>query len=226
MRETAEDDRPRERLLAHGPEVLSDADLVAIVLGSGLPGSNVVDLARALLEEHVGLAGLVRADARSLQRSRGLGPARAAQLIAVIELGRRMQQLGIDARPLLTSPAAVHAFFAGRYIGKSREELYVLALDTRGRLVGAPALIPGTTDAIPIHLGDVFREPLVRSARQVLLVHNHPSGDPRPSPADVRMTKEIISMGKLLDVEVLDHVIVGLGKYVSMRDAGYAFREA
>lgn len=221
MREIAEDDRPRERLLEHGPEVLSDAELVAVVLGSGLPGTNVVDLARAVLEEHAGLAGLVRADTRALQRTKGLGPARAAQLAATIELGRRMQQLGAEARPLLTSPAAVHAFFAGRYIGKTKEELYVCALDVRGRLVGAPTLVPGTVNGVPIRLVEVFREPLVRNAVSFLLVHNHPSGDPRPSPADVRMTKEIVAAAKLLDLELIDHVVIGAGTFVSMREAGY-----
>jgi DNA repair protein RadC len=225
MREIAEDDRPRERLLAHGPEVLSDADLVAILLGSGVPGVNVVDLARSTLEDHGGLAGLVRADSRSLQRARGLGPARAALLLAAIELGRRIQQVGPEARPLLLSPAAVHAYFAGRYIGKTKEELYVAALDTRGRLLGAPTLITGTVNGVPIRLAEVFREPLVRSATSFLLVHNHPSGDPRPSPQDIAMTKEIHAAARLLDLELLDHVIVGAGRYVSLKTEGYAFRD-
>ena len=224
IREIAEDDRPRERLLKHGPEVLSDADLLAILLGSGVPGINVVDLARDLLEQHAGLAGLVRADTKSLQRAKGLGPARAAQVAAALELGRRMQQLGPEARPMLTSPAAVYAYFAGRYIGKRKEELYVLALDTRGRLLGAPAFVPGTVNGVPIRMAEVFREPLVRDAVSILLVHNHPSGDPRPSPADVRMTNEIIATGKLLEVDVLDHVIVGATKFISMKESGYAFR--
>jgi DNA repair protein RadC len=223
MREIAEDDRPRERLLKHGPQVLSDAELVAIVLGSGVPGTNVVDLARSLLEAHGGLAGFVRADTKALQRGKGLGPARAAQLAATIELGRRMQQLGPEARPLLTSPAAVFGHFAGRYIGKTKEELYVAALDTRGRLMGAPSLVGGTVNAVPLRLAEVFREPLVREATSFILVHNHPSGDPRPSAPDVTMTKEILAAAKLLDLELLDHVVIGAGTYVSMREAGYGF---
>ena len=121
------------------------------------------------------------------------------------------------------APQAVYAYFAGRFIGKQKEELFVLALDTRGRLLGAPQLIAGAVNAVPVRPIEVFREPLVRNAVSILLVHNHPSGDPRPSAADVRLTKEIIASGKLLEVEVVDHVIVGTGRYVSMREAGYAF---
>jgi DNA repair protein RadC len=225
MREMAEDDRPREKLLALGGEVLSDAELVAVLLGSGMRGTNVVDLSRHILESLGGLGGLVRADTDTLQEAKGLGPARAALLAAAVELGRRMQQLGPEARPLLVSSAAVYAHFVGRCVGKTQEELYVCSLDMKGRLLGAPDMVHGTVNAVPVRPLDVFRGAIVKRATQIVMVHNHPSGDPRPSAADVATTKEMIAVSKLLEVEVVDHVIIGAGKYVSLRDSGYAFRD-
>jgi len=224
MREFAEDERPRERLLRHGPEGLSDAELVAIVLGSGLAGENVVDLARRVLEQSGGLAGLVRADARSLRRFRGLGSAKAAQLAAAVELGRRVQRLAPDDRPPLGSPEAVYGYVAGRFIGRTKEELLVLPLDARGRLLGAPATIAGTVLTVSVRPAEVFREAVVLEATGVILVHNHPSGDPTPSPDDIRVTKELAAAGRLLGIDLVDHVIVGLNRYVSMRRDGIALR--
>jgi DNA repair protein RadC len=223
MREIATDERPRERLLQHGAEVLSDAELVAIILSSGMRGENVVDVARGLMDSLGGLDGLVRADPKALQRTRGLGPARAAQLSAAIELGRRVQQVGGDARPLLRTAEQVFAFFGPRLLGLTKEELYVLSLDTRGRLLGAANEAHGGVTSLQLRPADVFREPIVLQAVAVILVHNHPSGDPRPSPPDVTMTKMVIAAGELLAIEVQDHVIIGAGKYCSMRNEGYAF---
>ncbi|MBI2764512.1 MAG: DNA repair protein RadC [Chloroflexi bacterium] len=223
MREIAEDERPRERLLTHGPERMSEADLVAIVLGSGNRGENVLDFARRIIEGAGGLAGLARSDGLAMQRIRGLGPARAAQLAAAIELGRRVQQLDPDARPSLTTPEAVFALLAGRFVGKSKEQLYVLGVDARGRLIGAPQPIGGGVNAITIRPSEIFREAIVLEATSVILVHNHPSGDPRPSPQDVATTARLIAAAKLLDIGVLDHVILGHGRWVSMKREGYAF---
>ena len=223
MREIATDERPRERLLRHGPEVLSDGELVALILGSGVKGENVVDVARSLLETIGGLPGLVRAEARELQRARGLGPAKAAQLAAAVELGRRVQQIDPDSRPKLVTPEQVFQLLGSRLLGRAKEELYVLALDTRGRLLGAANAIHGGIDHIPVRTADVFREAIVLEAVSVILAHNHPSGDPRPSPPDVATTKAIIAAGTLLGIEVIDHVIIGQGKFVSMSKEGYAF---
>lgn len=224
MRDLAEDERPRERLLRHGTEVLSDAELVALVLGSGLSGENVVDLARRLLEQVGGLPGLVRADARSLQRLRGVGVAKAAQLSAAVELGRRVQRLAPEDRPLLNSPEAVYGYVAGRLVGRTREQLLVLPLDTRGRLLGAPAVVPGSVLSVSIRPAEVFREAVIAEATGVILVHNHPSGDPSPSRDDIAVTNELAEAGRILGIDVVDHVIVGLNRYVSMRREGIALR--
>jgi len=224
MREFADDERPRERLLRHGPAVLGDAELIAIVLGSGIRGENVMDLARRLVESEGGLDGLVRADVQSLQRARGLGPAKAAQLAAAIELGRRLQQLDPDARPVLARPEAIFAFMAPRLLGRPKEELHVLALDAGNRLLGAPMRVPGGVNMVPVRTAEVFREAIVQHATSVVLVHNHPSGDPRPSRPDVAITRDLIAAGELLQIAVHDHIVVGHGKYVSMKRDGYAFR--
>jgi DNA repair protein RadC len=223
IRELDERDRPREKLLLHGPSVLSEAELLAIVLGSGLAGENVVDLARRILESTGNLPGLVRADARSLQRAKGVGPAKAAQIAAAIELGRRVQQIDPEQRPQLTSPEAVFRHFGSRLLGRASECLLVLSLDTKGRLLGAPSSLDGGVSAVTIRPADVFREPVVLAATSVVLVHNHPSGDPSPSPQDVAVTRELLSAGELLGITVQDHVIVGQGRFVSMRSEGLAF---
>lgn len=223
IRELADDERPRERLLRHGPEVLGDAELVAILLGSGVPGENVVDLARRMIDSAGGLAGLVRADARALQRTRGLGPAKAAQVIAAVELGRRAGRLDPDSRPQLTTPEAVFALMGPLFTGKTKEQLYVLALDTRGRLVGSPVAIEGGVSSVSIRAAEVFREPVVLEATSAILVHNHPSGDPRPSPQDAAVTRDLAAAGEMLGVSLLDHVVIGQGRFVSMKREGLGF---
>jgi DNA repair protein RadC len=224
MREHAADERPRERLLAHGPATLSDAELIAIVLGAGLKGENVVDLARRLLETSGGLGGLVRADVKALQRVRGLGPAKAAQVAAAVELGRRAGQLEPDSRPLLDSPEAVHGLLGPRTLGRTREDVFVLALDTKNRLLGSAIAVSGSVANVNLRPGEVFREPIVLDATAVILAHNHPSGDPSPSPQDVMVTRELIEAGDMLGIPVLDHVILGQRQFVSLKREGLAFR--
>lgn len=222
MRELASDDRPREKLLQHGPDALSDGEVLAIVLGSGMAGENVVDLARRVLEDSGGATGLARMDAHTLKRTKGLGPAKAAQVIAAIELGRRVQREGFLDRPALLSPEAVDALIGSKLRSLRKEVLHVLALDTKGRLLGAPATVAGNVNSIPARAGEVFREAIILDARSIVLAHNHPSGDARPSPQDVAVTKGLVAAGKLLDIEVFDHVIIGqgAGNFVSMLKEG------
>jgi DNA repair protein RadC len=223
MREHAADERPRERLAAHGPSVLSDAELIAIVLGSGLRGENVVDLARRLLEQSGGLGGLVRADVKALLRVKGLGPAKAAQVIAAVELGRRARDLDPDSRPIVDSPEAVFALLGPRVLGKTKEEVFVLSLDTKNRLIGSASVVSGSVANVNLRPGEVFREPIVLDATSVIVAHNHPSGDPRPSTSDVLVTKELIEAGELLGIRVADHVVLGQRDFVSLRREGLGF---
>lgn len=218
IRDWAGDERPRERLLEHGPETLSDADLIAIVLRSGTPGENVVDMARGLLESFGGIDGILRAGPKAIQRAKGLGPAKAAQLSAAIELGRRAQGISMGERPDLRTPEKVMELMGPRLIGARREDLYCLALDTKGRLLGGVnPVISGTANSISLRPAELFREAVILDAPSVILVHNHPSGDPRPSPQDVATTKAFVAAGKLLDISVEDHVVIGTNAFVSMR---------
>lgn len=224
MREFAGDERPRERLIRHGAAVLADAELVAIILGSGQPGENVLDFARRILDGLGGVSVLARADAALLQSVKGLGPARAAQLAAAIELGRRVQQADPESRPLLTTPESVVALLGPRLAGKAREEVYSLPLDSRGRLLGAAVPISnGAANAVALRPAGAFREAILLEAVSILVVHNHPSGDPRPSPQDVSLTRQLIKAGEMLDITVSDHVILGAQSFVSFKRDGYAF---
>jgi DNA repair protein RadC len=224
MRELSGDERPRERLLRHGPSVLGDAELVAIILGSGMTGENVLDFSRRILDGIGGLAALARADAPLLQRVKGLGPARAAQLAAAIELGRRVQHADPNLRPSLATPESVAALLGPRLAGKPLEEVYAIPLDSRGRLLGALTPISsGGANAVALRPAEVFREAIMLHAVSVILVHNHPSGDPRPSTQDVALTRQIIKAGDLLDIIVLDHVILAGQAFLSLKRDGYAF---
>lgn len=221
IHELAEDERPRERLLQHGPAYLSDTDLVAIVLGSGSQGENVVDLARRILDEAGGLAGLVRAEAKALQRTKGVGPAKAAQISATIELGRRAQQVDPKSRPKLTSPEDVFALMGGRFSGKTKEEMVVLSLDTKSQLLGSATAMTGNVRSVSMRIGELFREPVVLDATAVIITHNHPSGDAKPSTTDIKLTREIMAAGKVLGIDVKDHVVIGQNSYVSLRREGH-----
>lgn len=218
MRDLAGDERPRERLLERGAETLSDSELIAIILRSGVPGENVVDMARGLLDTFGGIDGILRAGPKAIQRAKGLGPAKAAQLAAAIELGRRAQGLRMTERPDLRSPEKVMDLLGGRLVGARREDLYCLALDTKGRLLGGlNPVISGTANSLSLRPAELFREAVILDAPSVILVHNHPSGDPRPSPQDIATTRAFIAAGKLLDITVEDHVVIGTNTFVSMR---------
>jgi DNA repair protein RadC len=221
IRELADDERPRERLLRHGAEVLSDTELIALVLGSGMPGENVLDLARRVLESAGGLPGLLGTDPAAMQRIRGLGPAKAALLAAAVELGRRAGGLEPESRPLLTTPELVFAFLGARLRGRPTEQLHVLSLDVKGRLLGGGTTIDGSVSAISTLPVEVFREPIVLRATSVILVHNHPSGDARPSPQDVAVTQKLAEAAAILQLSLLDHVIIGQNSYISMKREGY-----
>ncbi len=224
IRELADDDKPRERMMLHGPGNLSEADLIAIILGSGIRGENVIDLARRIVQEQGKLPGLARADVKSLAKIKGLGPAKATQLVAAIELGRRVQRITPADRELLNAPEAVFAYLGPILVGESKERLFVLSLDTKGRLLGSLAEVPGGVSAVRVRPAEVFRQPVILDATSIILAHNHPSGDPRPSAQDVGATEELIKAGRLLDIEVLDHVVIGANAFVSLQREGLAFR--
>lgn len=224
MRDWAGDERPRERLLEHGAETLTEAELLAILLRSGIAGQNVVDMAREIIDSFGGLDGLLRAGPKALLRAKGLGPAKAAQVAAAIEIGRRAQALDRTERHDLRTPEQVYALLGPKLVGATREQLYCLAVDTRGRLLGGTnPVVSGSANVIALRPAELFREAIVLDAPSVILVHNHPSGDPRPSPQDISTTKAFIAAGKILDLDVEDHVVIGTNSWVSMRREKMAF---
>jgi len=220
----AEDERPRERLIATGPGGLSKAELLAILLRVGVSGENAVQLAQRILDELGGLAGIQRASVSDMCKIHGLGEAKAAQIKAAIELGTRLAREQSDERGPLSSPADAAAVIQLEMQGLVQEELWVLLLDTRNRLLNQPERIyKGSLNLSLVRVGELFKPAIQKSAASLILAHNHPSGDPTPSPEDVALTRSVVQAGKLLDIEVLDHLVIGYGRYVSMKEKGLGF---
>ena len=218
-------DRPRERLERLGPQALTSAELLAILLRTGTRAEGVLQLAARLLQEHGGLRGLAGADLSTLSAVRGLGSAKASTIAAAFELGRRLALEGDDARPLVTSPADIARLLQSELELLAHEELrlLVLVLDTKHRVLAAPMLYRGSVRESTVRVAELFREAVRRNAAAVAVAHNHPSGDPEPSAADIEMTRALVAAGELLDVAVLDHVVFGRGRYVSMRERRLGF---
>ncbi len=226
MRDMRADDRPREKLLRLGRSMLTDEELIALFLRTGLHGCNVLELA-ALLKRRAGsLAALGAMEAADINKlCKGIGPAKAATLAAVFELGQRAVQESYAARPMADA-ATVYHYLAGELRYEEQENLCVLLLDSRRCLLRRVSLYRGTLTRLIVHPRDVFREAIRYNASSVLIVHNHPSGDPTPSKADEQLTQELAEVGRLLRMPVMDHVIIGSPAdnrpkpYYSFREAG------
>jgi len=217
IKDLARLDRPRERLARYGPAVLSNAELIAILLRTGIAGLNAVQLARHLLIEMGGLVGIHRADFEQLRQQRGVGPAKAAQLKAAVELGRRLSVAQPEERPVIQSPDDAAVLLMYEMGALEQEYLRVILLDTRNRVVKMVDVYHGSLNASLIRVGEVFRDAVRINAASMIVAHNHPSGDPDPSPEDVQVTRAIVAAGKLLDIEVLDHLIIGKNRFVSLK---------
>jgi len=216
-------DRPRERLERLGPQALSSAELIAILLRVGTRGESAVAVGQRLLGGLGGLTGLHRAPFAELVAQRGLGPAKAAQIKAAIELGRRLTLEAPDERPTIHTPADAAALLQYEMSAFEQEHLRVMYLNTRNRVLGWEDVYRGSLNTSQVRVGELFKGAIRRNAASVLIAHNHPSGDPSPSPDDIVLTKSIIEAGRLLDIEVLDHVVVGQGQWVSMKERRLAF---
>ena len=214
-------ERPREKLLAAGAQRLSDAELLALVLGSsGLRGSNVVDLARGMLSAHHSLRELLSADRSALLATRGLGEAGYCRLQAALELARRHYAEALRSGPLLDSPAATHRFLIAQLRDQPHELFCCLHLDNRHRLIAFDELFRGTIDGASVHPREVVKQALRRNAAAVILAHNHPSGIAEPSQADELITRRLREALALVDIRVLDHCIVGDGGCLSFAERG------
>lgn len=221
--ELASSDKPRERLTTLGAEVISNAELIAILLRSGIEGKNAVQMAQEILVHHGGLEGLHKTSYEELCNMRGVGPAKAAQIKAAIELGRRLS-LGRSAdQPAINSPEDAATMVLYEMGALESEHLRVLLLDTRNKLIKIVEIYRGSLNSSFIRIGEIFRYAIRTNAASLIVVHNHPSGDPTPSPEDVAVTREIVAAGKLLDIEVLDHLIIGKNNFVSLKSKSLGF---
>ncbi len=218
-----EGERPRERLARYGPEALSDAELIAIILRSGAQGINVIDMATQLMRHYQTLAALAQASFTDLQQHRGVGEAKAAQILAAIELGRRVMRAAPTLRPKVDSPESVARLLLSELAFADQEHVKVVLLDTRNQVIATPTVYKGTLNTTAIRIGEIFKEAIRRNAAGIVLAHNHPSGDPTPSPEDVILTRRVVQAGKLLNIEVLDHLILGRDTWVSMKDRRLGF---
>ncbi len=223
IKEFPPDSQPRERLRDAGAAALSDAELLAILLRVGVAGTNVLQLAQQLLVEHGGWIGLQRADYSELCRRRGVGEAKAATLKAALEIGRRILITGTDDRPQIRSPTDVANLLMVEMGHLDQEHLRTVLLDTKNRVQQISTIYVGSVNTALIRVGEVFRDAVRKNSTAIIMVHNHPSGDPTPSTEDILVTRQIVEAGKLLDIDVLDHLIIGRGRYVSMRERGQGF---
>ncbi len=216
-------ERPRERLMLVGEGALSTAELLAIILRTGVGGESALDIARRLLSTHDGLTGLARASFAELRAERGLGNAKTAQLKAALELGRRMLLATPEDRLVVRSPSDVAQLLMAEMAHLDQENFRVLYLDTRNHLLGSETIYVGSLNASHIRVAEVFRDAIKRNCAAVIVAHNHPSGDPSPSPEDVEVTRQLVAAGQLLNIELLDHLIIGQQRFVSLRERGLGF---
>lgn len=216
-------ERPRERLAKLGPQALSTAELLAILLRVGVAGENAVQVGQRLLQSLGGLAGLQRASYEEVCSQHGVGPAKAAQIKAAIELGRRLVVEAPEERPAIHSPADAATLVQYEMSALEQEELRVILLDTRNRVIDIASVYRGSLNSSQVRVGELFKTAIRRNCAALIVVHNHPSGDPAPSPDDIAITRALVQAGKLLDVEVLDHLVIGRGRYVSLKERGLGF---
>lgn len=229
IKDMAEKDRPRERLIVEGAEALSSADLIAILLRTGRRGYSAIDIAHQLLARFQSLERLARASIEDLRKVKGVGPDKAVTLKAAFTLAQRMARELQMELPTLDTPERVVELLREENRLYEVEQFQVLLLNTRRRLIRVERLSQGTLDTVLVHPRDVFKLAIAANASAVILAHNHPSGDPTPSEADVKVTRDLIRAGQLLKIDVLDHIILGrrtadrTRDYVSLRELGYFY---
>jgi DNA repair protein RadC len=223
IRDLPSGDRPRERLRDSGPGALSNQELLAILLRTGGTRESALAMASRLLGRFDGLVGLARTGFAELCAERGLGEAKAAQVQAALELGKRLVATQPQERAVIRFPQDVSNLLLAEMGLLDQEHMRVILLNTRNQVLGVSEVYRGSVHTAVIRIAELFREALRQNAPSIILVHNHPSGDPAPSAEDIAMTKEAIQAGELLDVDVLDHVILAHGRFESMKTAKVAF---
>lgn len=221
MKELALNDRPREKLQRHGVAALGDNELVALVLGSGGPRGGALTVANGVLAARGGLHGLAYSTCDELARIAGIGRARAAQIVAALELGRRTLVPAPGTRRQLRSPRDAAEYLLPTFGSRAVEQFGLVLLNGRHRIIRTLVLAVGTANATVVEPRDVFREAALGRAAAVVVFHNHPSGDPTPSPADVELTRRLAAAGVLMGIDVVDHIILGDVRYCSLKEMGH-----
>ena len=218
MKFLANDDRPREKLQRHGVAALGDNELLALVIGSGSRRGGALAVANEVLAAHGGVHALARCTADVLARTKGIGRARAAQIVAAIELGRRTLATAAAERPRVTSARDAARLLLPRFGSHGVEQFGIILLDTRHRVLRTSVIASGTTNTSVVEPREVFREAALGGASAIVAFHNHPSGDPTPSPDDVALTRRLAAAGVLMGIDLVDHIIVGDQRYCSLKE--------
>lgn len=222
IKELPEDERPREKLLTKGPQALSNAELIAILLRTGTRRDSAVGVAQKLLKryEEAGIAVFSGLTPQELSLENGIGPAKAVTIAAAIELGKRLNDLAAAERPVIRTPQDAAYLMMPRLRFETRELFIAIMLSTKNHVLATPIISIGTLNASIVHPRELFRQAINFSAASIILVHNHPSGDPSPSKEDIELTNHMNAAGKLLGINVIDHVIIGDKRYVSLKEKG------
>lgn len=217
-------ERPRERMLANGAATLSNTELIAILLRTGTATDNVLQVAEQVLTTCGGLAGLMRASHTDLLKISGMGPTKATQIMAVVELAKRAMTLPAAERVIVDKAEDAARYFMDMQF-LQQEHVRILLLDTARCVIASPTIYIGTLNTSVLRVSEIFRDAIARNSAAIILAHNHPSGDPTPSPEDLELTHTLIAAGKLLDIQLLDHLIVGNNQWISMKALGIAFND-
>ena len=218
------EERPRERLALYGAGSLNNRELLAILLRTGTGGRSALDLAHELLSHFKGLRGLAQTSVDQICQVKGIGTAKAAQILAALELGKRLQVAAPDTRPQITSPADAANLLQLEMGLLEQEHLRVLLLDSKNCVQSISEVYIGNVNTSVVRVAEVFRDAVRSNCPFIIVAHNHPSGDPTPSREDISTTQKIAKAGELLNIEMLDHIIIGLNRYVSLKERGISFR--
>lgn len=218
VRDMPVEERPRERLEKYGSETLKTHELLAIILRVGTAGENVLDLAEKLLQKYHGLSGLMSANFHELCNEHGLGVAKSAQLKAALELGKRLMIEQPDKKYQVRSADDAAWLFKPDMAHLDHEEMHILILDTKNQVVEKIKSYKGTVNSSVLRVAEVFRPAIIRNCPTIIVSHNHPSGDPTPSPEDIEVTRQLLEASKVLDIELLDHLVIGNPRYISLKE--------
>ena len=216
-------ERPRERLQHYGASYLSNTELIAILLRSGTARENVLRLSERALVEHGGLGGIAKASYAELCEMHGISDAKACQILAALELGRRLSALAPETRAVVRSPVDVFNLLSVEMGLFVQEHLRALLLNTKNEVVAIREIYKGTVNSAAVRAAEVIRPAIRENCPNIIIVHNHPSGDPTPSPEDVRVTRELRACASMMDITLLDHIVIGRGRYVSLKQDGLGF---